>query len=241
MKRFILGFCVAIVFLFPTAGQESELSVEESYLQESIENRIIREQSRGDSREMKERALAYIDDAISRGNKSESIRQALAYMGLEGIKNRGRENGRLINNYPDIRRTCAKYLGQLGTPEAKETLLEMIYNENEPMVLQEAVKSLADMGIDDRGKTISAITWILQKFHNTNPDNLFALSAIEAYEKFGGINSANLDQNAVEMLNKISEGPYVTPVKDRAMQALVKIRKAQAQAQQEQQQQRQRQ
>jgi len=155
-------------------------------------------------------------------------------MGLEGTLNRGRENGRLVNNYPDVRRESARYLGKMGTEEAKETLLKIIYYDNEPMVLQEAVKSLADIGIDDNGKTVSTIAWILQKFDNTNPDNLLALSAIEAFEKLG-VGGKIRDPHAIQMLIRISDGPYIRPVQERARQALVNIRKAQ----QEQQQQRQ--
>jgi HEAT repeat protein len=217
------------------------MSVEESYLQESVENMIIREQSRAESREMKMIALEYIGDALTRGNHSDEIRQALEYMGLEGVLNQGRENGRLINNYPDVRRETAKYLGQMGTPEAKDALLKMIYYDNEPMVLQEAVKSLADIGNDDNGRTISTIAWIVQKFDNTNPDNLLALSAIEAFEKLGAANGGLKDPNAIQMIIRIADGPYIRPVQDRAKQALVNIRKAQAQAQKQQQEQQQRQ
>jgi hypothetical protein len=242
MKRFFLFLSIAsIPVIMAAAQQTAEMSVEESYLQESVENMIIREQSRAESREMKMIALEYIGDAINRGNKSDEIRQALEYMGLEGVLNRGRENGRLINNYPDVRRETAKYLGQMGTPEAKDALLKMIYYDNEPMVLQEAVKSLADIGNDDNGKTISTIAWILQKFDNTNPDNLLALSAIEAFEKLGVANGGLKDPNAIQMIIRIAEGPYIRPVQDRAKQALVNIRKAQAQAQKEQQEQQQRQ
>jgi hypothetical protein len=214
MKRIALYLVVLSLPLIPAAGQ-NELSVEESYLQESVENMIIREQSRADSREMKMIALEYIGDAIERGNKGEEVRQALEYMSLEGTLNRGRENGRLINNYPDVRRESVKYLGQMGTAEAKDTLLKIIYYDNEPMVLQEAVKSLADIGIDDNGKTVSTIAWIVQKFDNTNPDNLLALSASEAFEKLGG-NGNIRDPNAIAMLIRIAEGPYIRPVQDRA-------------------------
>jgi len=240
MKRFII---VAAVLLIPLAfigAQNSEMSVEESYLQESVENMIIREQSRADTREMKMVALAYIDDAIQRGNTSDDIRQALEYMGTEGILNRGRENGRLVNNFPDVRREAVKYLGELGqkgNEQASDTLLKIIYYDNEPMVLQEAVKSLADIGKDDNGRTVATITWILQKFDNTNPDNLLALSAIEAFEKLGASGGGLKDQNAIQMLIRIAEGPYVRPVQDRAKAALSNIRKGQAAASKQQQEQ----
>jgi len=239
MKRcilFLITLGIPVLFAF---GQSSEMTIEESYLQESVENMIIREQSRADSREMKMIALEFINDAIEKGNTGKDVLQALEYMGLEGTLNRGRENGRLINNYPDVRRETCKYLGKMGTEEAKEALLKIIYYDNEPMVLQEAVKSLGDIGIDDNGKTISTIAWILQKFDNTNPDNLLALAAIEAFEKLGA--GSNRDVHAIQMLIRISDGPYIRPVQERARQALVNIRKNQQQQQQQQQQQRQRQ
>jgi HEAT repeat protein len=241
MKRIVVVLALVLLPLFPLVAQDAEMSVEESYLQESVENMIIREQSRADSREMKMIALDYIGDAISRGNTGTEVRQALEYLGLEGVLNRGRENGRLVNNFPDIRREAVKYLGQMGTVEAKETLLKIIYYDNEPMVLQEAVKSLADIGNDDGGKTISTIIWILQKFDNTNPDNLLALSSIEAFEKLGASGGGLKDPNAIQMLIRIAEGPYIRPVQERAKAVLGKIRLNQAQSSKQEQQQRQQQ
>jgi hypothetical protein len=244
VKRYALVVLVLLIPVLLVVGQTgpgSEMSVEESYLQESVEMMIIREQTRAESREMKLIALEYIGDAINRGNTGDDVRQALEYLGLEGVLNRARENGRLVNNYPDVRREAAKYLGQMGTAEAKDTLLKMIYVDNEPMVLQEAVKSLADIGNDDNGKTVSTIAWILQKFDNLNPDNLLALSAIEAFEKLGAANGGLKDPNAISMIIRIAEGPYIRPVQERAKQALVNIRKTQAEAKKQQQQQQQQQ
>ncbi|MCL1927474.1 MAG: HEAT repeat domain-containing protein [Treponema sp.] len=238
MKRFILLLVIVSIPVIFALGQASEMSIEESYLQESIENMIIREQSRAESREMKMIALSYIGDAIERGNRGDEVRQALEYMGLEGILNRGRENGRLVNNYPDVRRESARYLGLMGTPEAKDALLRIIYYDNEPMVLQEAIKSLGDIGIDDDGRAMTTIAWIFQKFDNTNPDNLLALSAIEAFEKLSV--KGMKDTNAIQILIRIAEGPYIRPVQDRARQALVNLRRIQAEHQQTQQQEAQR-
>jgi hypothetical protein len=218
MKRIALIVSLLAALVFTLAAQE--MSVEESYLQESIENMIIREQSRSESREMKMLALKYIGEAIDRGNTGADVHQALEYLGLEGIQNRARENGRMVNNYPDVRRDVVKYLGKLGTPEATETLLKIAYTDTEPMVLQEAVKSLSDIGNDADGRTLETITWIVQKFDNTQPDNLLALSAIEAYEKIGSFK----DSSAIQMLLRIADGPYIPAVRSRAKSALVKIR-----------------
>jgi hypothetical protein len=213
-----------------SAGSGRELSVEESYLQESMEMMIIREQSRTDSRDQKIVALEYIGDAISRGNTGEEIKSALEYLALEGVVNKTHENGRLLNNYPDIRTKAVTYLGTLGTVEAKNTLIKVLMADPEPMVLQEAVKSLAKIGINDNEETVDAIAWVVTRFDVLNPDNLFALSAVEAFDKFAKANNGIRDPNVLRVLIRLSEGPYIRPVQERAKQVLADLRKYSLQA-----------
>jgi hypothetical protein len=214
-----------------TGNANREMSVEESYLQESVELMVIRETSRADTRDQKLVALEYIGEAIERGNNGEEIRGALEYLSMEGVMNKARENGRLVNNFPDVRRQSAKYLGDLGTPEAKNTLLKIVVADPEPMVLQEAVKSLAKIGLNDNDETVAVISWIVTRFDVLNPDNLLALSAVDAFavlaEKNGGIR----DPNAIRTLIRISEGNYIKPVQEKAKAVLTDLRKYNVQSQ----------
>jgi HEAT repeat protein len=239
MKRIVVLVALAVVPFFLLTAQE--MSPEESYLQETVENMIIREQSRADSREMKLIALKYIGDAIDNGNTSPAVKDALEYLGLEGILHRSRENGRLVNNFPDVRREAARYLGKMGTPEARDALLRIIYYDDQTMVLQEAVKSLADIGNDDDGRTVSTIAWILQKFHNTNPDDLLAFMAIDAFERLAANNGGLKDPSAIQMLILIADGRYTSLVKDKAKEAMKNVRLSQARSARQQQQERQQQ
>jgi hypothetical protein len=233
MAVFFFSALAAVFAQNSNSGDSNrEMSVEESYLQESVELMVIRETSRSDTRDQKLVALEYIGEAIDRGNNGEEIRAALEYLSMEGVMNKARENGRLVNNFPDVRRQSAKYLGELGTPEAKNTLLKIVVADPEPMVLQEAVKSLAKIGLNDNDETLNAIAWTFTRFDVTNPDNLLALSTVDAIlsiaEKSGGIK----DPNAVRTLIKIAEGPYIRPVQEKARFALDELRKHNAQAQQ---------
>jgi hypothetical protein len=185
-KRFLAIFAAAIFAVsavFAQSNTGKEMTVEESYLQEAIELMIIRETARADTREQTLIALEYIGDAISRGNTNDEIRQTLAYLANEGTRSVARENNRVVNNFPDVRRQAAKYLGQVGTAEAKDSLLDIIKRENEPAVLQEAIKSLGDIGLNENNQTIDTIEYIFMRFHNTKPDNLMALATIDAIEK----------------------------------------------------------
>ncbi|MDR2103228.1 MAG: HEAT repeat domain-containing protein [Treponema sp.] len=227
VKRFVAVGIILTIMVSTVIGQNSsrEMSVEESYLQDAVELMIIREQSRGESRDMKMIALEYIGDAIERGNKGEEVRAALEYLAFEGIVNKTRENGRLLNNYPDVRTKAAAYLGDLGTPEARSTLIKIISADTEPMVLTEAVKSLAKINNADIEETINIITRMLSKFDTLNPDNLLALSALDAYDKLAQITRGKLDSTTVQLIIHISEGIYAKPVQAKARMVLSNIRK----------------
>jgi len=226
-KRLFIILAAAVIII-PTVSaqnrQRSEMSVEESYLQESIEIMIIRETARAHSREQKLIALDYIKQAIDRGNRNDEIRETLEFLSREGRMSQARENGRLVNNYPDVRRQAAKYLGQMGSAEARRNLLEMIQFENEPMVLQEVIKSLGDIGDNTNNETVDYIAFVMNRFGATNPDNIMAVATIDAFEKIARKNNGLNSPNAVRALVLISEGLYVTPVKERARQLLAELR-----------------
>jgi len=227
LKRFSILVITAVIAVSAVSAQAKsgkEKTIEESYLQESIELMIIRETARADSRDQKLIALDYIRDAINRGNKTDEIRQTLDYLAREGRNSVNRQNGRVINNFPDVRRQAAKYLGQMGTEEAQRSLMDITQYENEPMVLQEAIKSLGEIGLNDNNETVEHIAWIVRKFDFLNPDNLMAIATIDAFEKIAKKNNGFRSPSAFQILLRIAEGNYVTPVKERAKQLLADLR-----------------
>ena len=241
LKRFpilIIAVFLTVPALMGQQASNSEMSVEEAYLQEAIEMMIIRETSRADSREQKLIALEYIGHALERGSTNEEITSTLQYLSQEGTQNKVREKGRLMNDFPEVRRQAAKYLGQVGTPEAKSALIRICTTENEPMVLQEAIKSLGSFEASENDEAVATIVWIANRFnYTTAPDNLLALSAVDALDKIAQKNGGVKDPGAIQLLIKIAEGPYAPPVKERAKQALIDLRKYTAQGQRQQQQQ----
>jgi hypothetical protein len=214
-----------------TNNNSKELSVEESYLQESVEQMVIREQARADSRDMKLVALEYIGEAIKGGRTNPEIQKTLEYLALEGTVSQAREGGvgRIINNYPDVRAKAAQYLGELGTKEAKDVLVKMVLSDPEPMVLTEAIKSLGKIGTNDNDEVSTAISLIVTRFDILNPDNIMALSALEAYEKIAEKNGGIKDPAAVRTIIRIAEGNYIRPVQARARETLNTLRKYTAQ------------
>jgi hypothetical protein len=202
-----------------------EMSVEESYLQESNEIKIIRDQVRGESEEQKLLALEFIKDAIERGNDREEIRASLEYLATEGTIVMTRENGRVINNHPLVRKQAVEYLGELGTREAKDTLVKILKSDNESMVLAEAFKSLAKIGINEKDETVNEITNVVRHYNAlaaNKPDEYLIYSALEAYESLaqaGGIS----DQYTLGAVSDIMTGPYQKKVRDRAREVLTAL------------------
>ena len=221
IKRFFVFVITAVIAVSAVSAQ---MTVEESYLQELIENMIIRETARSNTRDQKLIALGYIEDAIERGNTSTEIRETLEFLSGEGRRIVARHDGRVANNYPDVRRRSAEQLGRIGTPEAAKALNEILLFENEPMVLQQVIKSLGDIGINNNNETINHIVWTVRRFDNLNPDNLMALATIDAFEKIARANGGLNSPEAIQLLIRISQGHYIRPVQERARQLLADLR-----------------
>jgi hypothetical protein len=222
----LLFLAAAMVLTAQNSGSGREMSVEESYLQESNEIKIIREQIRSNSEEQKMLALEFIKDAIGRGNDGEEMRASLEYLATEGTVVISRENGRLINNHPLVRKQAVEYLGDLGTPEAKDTLIRIIRADNETMVVAEAFKSLARIGINENDQTVNEISTIV-RHHNalasTKPDEYLVYTALDAYEKLAESSGGISDQYTLGVIADIMVGPYQKKVRDRAREVLTKL------------------
>jgi len=228
-KRFFILIITTLFVVSTVMGQSGksnqEMSIEESYLQEALELMIIHETTRSNELDQKYIALEHIANALERGSTNEELRTSLEILALESTQNQVREGRRLVNNFPGVRRQAAKYLGVVGTKEAKTALIKVCTTDNEPMVIQEAVKSLGVIGLNDNDDAVNAIIWATDRFHNSGaPNDILAISAIDALEKFAQ-KDQRLNQDAIQLLMKISTGPYVPSVKEKARQALVKVGK----------------
>jgi len=221
---------IAVLLIAIPAGygqsqsKDSEMSVEESYLQDTLDLMIVRETSKQDSINQKLMALEFIGGLIEQGNTSNELRQELERLSVEGTNFQVRERGRLKNDYPEVRRQAAKYLGAFGSEEAKLALIRVCVSDNEPWVLQEAVRSLGEIGIDKDGEVVGTIVWVTNKYTNTiSPDSLLAIAAIDALSKISK-NNNGVREDAFQLLIKISEGPYPPPIREKARQTVMDIR-----------------
>ncbi len=200
---------------------DSIMTVEEAYLS-SVEGTIIRELAIADGKDNKQVALQYIENAITAGRKGDDIQSSLDVLASEGVGSVVKENGRTMNNYPDVRAKACELLGKMGTTKAKDTLIAVMYSDNEPMVITSAVKSLGELGYNDNDEVIDMINWITRKFDIILPTSSLALEVLNTYEKLGP-NVKNKSGMIESIVRIASNYNYVTPVRNRAYEVLKKV------------------
>lgn len=200
---------------------DSIMTVEEAYLN-SVEGVIIKELATAEGRDNKKVALQYIENAIQSGRKTEDMQVALNSLASEGINSVVKENGRTMNNYPDIRQKACELLGEMGTSQAKDTLVAVMYSDNEPAVITSAVKSLGKLGFNDNDEVIEMIVWITKKFDIILPTSSLALEVLNTYETLAPnvTNKAPMVESIVRIANNYN---YVTPVRNRAFEVLKNV------------------
>ncbi len=219
--------CAVVVLaafgVFAQSGKD-EQSVESAYFS-TVEDVVITELANSDERDNKLVALQYLENAVNEGRATPDMIVALGNLAGEGVTAQSRTNGRLMNNYPDIRAKSCELLGKVGTEEAKQSLVKIALADSEPMVITAAVRSLGDIGINDRDEVVNTIAWANKRNRVLNPTSSLALEVVIAYEKLA---DSVEDKNAmVQDLGAIATNyQYVKPVRDRALELLKKLQQS---------------
>ncbi len=213
----------------PAAGTSAtgEKTVEEAYLQESLEGMIIREQAYAESKDMKLVALEFMRQAVKDGRGNEEIQRTLEYLSSEGtlIITRSAGVGVAINNFPDVRREACLLLGQFKTKAAKDTLVKVALAENEPMVIAAALRSLGSIGMVENDDVTQLIAFVVNRWDILMPDNMLAFESLVALEMLADATGGIKDPAAIRAIIRISDGNYITPVKQKAKDLVAKLRK----------------
>ncbi|WP_028973591.1 HEAT repeat domain-containing protein [Spirochaeta cellobiosiphila] len=232
-KVFIFQFFLCITIINGTMYAQdtnNQQTIEDLYLQSTIEVQVIATQANQDSREMKMLALNNIREMVDRGDVSGNsldVIDVLRELGSEGTTKEVRLQGRLSNNYPMVRKESAKLLGDIGGEAARSNLIQMIRNDDEPTVISEAVYAIGKIGVDEKGIAFDVIAEALRKQNNTEPDNNLAFATLLAYEKIAEQQGGITDSNVYESIILIAQGNYVKDVKSKAVALLDKLRKMQ--------------
>ena len=222
---FILLVCVLTpaVYLF---SQDTEGTVEEFYLQ-SMEMQIISEQAGTLDRDMKLMALDNIESMLDDGKIGEGdpeVHYILNSLVNEGVGHQVRENNRLINDFPVVRKEACALMGKLGGENAKTSLITILGQDAEPMVLSEAVYQLGVLGFNRNNEVSSAIAQAVQSQNAINPSDNFAYASLLAFQKLAKANGGLQDPYAFRAIIMIAQGPYIWEVRVKANEVLSELR-----------------
>ena len=202
-------------------SSEEETSVESEYLND-VDGDIIATLAESDEYDNKLVALQYLQAAIEDGNDSDAIVKALDKLAGEGLTNQSRTNGRLTNNYPEIRRQACLLMAKVPTEHTKNTLVSIAVADNEPMVIAAAVKSLGEIGINENDEVVDAIAFANRRNQVLNPTSSLALEVLNAFEALA--DSTENKKTMIDAVARIStDYHYVTPVRQKAYKLLKSI------------------
>lgn len=231
----IIALPSAILFAQETQEQETRgpATIEELYLSQDIELQILRSQALATDRESKLLALQSLRDMVENGTVSPQDSGAftiLRSLAAEGTFRQVRSNGRVINNYPEIRREATALIAEIGGEIAQDVLIRIAREDNEPMVLSEAVYGLGTIGINDNNEASAQVVRVLQTENaSETPDNNLAFASILALERLASASEPPIDPEIVTVLLETASAPYIRTVRRRAVEAIVNIREQQAQ------------
>lgn len=226
MNKIALSVIVGLVFGTVLFAQETEKTVESEYMS-TMDDIIITELSNADERENKEVALQMLREAVENGKVSPDMVAAMDHLAGEGINTQSRTKGRVMNNYPDIRREACLLLGKVGTEDAAVKLNNVVKTDNEPMVLAAAIYSLGEIGYNDNDEISNAISFYANRIETLNPNgnSSLALEVVNAYEKLAVAGNIKDTKPVINSLQRIAtDHHYVTVVRKRAQEVLNKMR-----------------
>ena len=202
----------------PSAASKSETSVEEEYMSD-VDGVVILTLAQSDEYDNKLVAMQFLEEAVDNGNTSPDVMKALNQLAGEGITSQSRTNGRLMNNFPDIRRRACLALGKIKTEESKNYLVKVTLAENEPMVISAAVNSLGEIGINSNDEVVDAISFANRRNQILNPTSSLAFEVIDAYAKLS--ESTENKKIIIDSLSKIAaDYHYASPVRSKALKLL---------------------
>jgi hypothetical protein len=207
-----------------------ELTIEELFLKNPA-LQIVKEEAATIDRDTKLLAITTIEDMLKKGAaKDDEVQLALILGQLtsEGTSVLVREEGRIINYYPEVRSQATRTLQFVKAPEAKaravQILVAVMLHDVEPVVKADAAYSLGVLGMNEDDVVVKAIAKAIESHDATGPNNNLAFAASLAFENIAKVNNGIFDQSVFRALVKITQGNYSSPVRAKANEVLMKLR-----------------
>jgi hypothetical protein len=238
MRRKSLFSIIAFVSLVPVLAfaqnpketPNKEESIEELYLS-NPGLRIAYEAARSEERESKLLAISQMNELIDQGLSSADEEKAtliLRDLSAQGTSVLVREKGKLINYFTDVRREACRVLASVKSEGARKNavkaLIEVLRNDDDPIVKSHAAYSLGVLGLDENGEASRAVGQALETQDFLAPNDNLAYSGCIALGKIAKANKGFNDAASLRILVKIAQGNYNRTVKEKALQVVQLLR-----------------
>jgi len=214
---------------------QSEKTIEELYLQKSIESIIIEGEAYSDSEELKKIALKDIEQMIDDGRISDTdthILNILDDLAKEGLYNKKVRNGIVVNDYIEVRMESCKLLGSIGGEIARDTLIDVIALDHQITVKSEAIVAISKIPLDEDDEVLESIYNAIYIENQINKDNNFAYATLIAMENIAKNNNGipvrdtQVRNNLIQAISYIAsaESGYIPAVRKKAISTLQFLR-----------------
>ena len=213
-------------------GEDRPATIEDVFLEQQVELQILASQARSTDRENKLVALETVRKMHESGDMDSTPETfpILELLATEGTSNQVRQSGRVINNYPVVRKEAAALLGDVGGARAQDVLLTMVREDPEPMVLAEAIYALGKIGPEANADMVAdhIVFTLTRENAKISPDNNLALATLLSLQRLfeAGMEFEDPGQlrDTVGLIIDISTNyRYITIVRERARDVLAQL------------------
>ena len=220
--KYMITLLAVFFAVLPLAAQSDGMTVEEAYLQSAKKVQRLKTLAGQEDRDAKLMALQDIERLIEDGvgGNEEAVIEILTDMGREGTGRIYMEQGTMKNNFPEVRRKSVELLGEIGGEESRRAITDILGQENEPMVMSEAVVALAKIGPDEDGITLQVMANAMNSQTALNRDNNFAYAYLTSIEIMNENGYELTDEYLIAELVKLFDmrNGYNTVVRKKAME-----------------------
>ncbi len=198
-------------------ASQGETTIEELYLQQQQKIQVMKALAYNDehNRETMLNALKYAESMVDEARSSNAIEtlqnneeviDTLDSLGREGTSNVTYKNGIRINNFPTVRRDACRILGEVGGEKAKESLMNILRQENNSMVMSEAIYALAKVETEEESQEImNSIAATMRTQIHTDQDANFASTALLALERISDRHDGIDNQEVIKLITLLSQ------------------------------------
>lgn len=235
-KCFVAVLMLLVLSAGPAFSQASEQdrrsTIEDVFLRQQIETQILASQARSTEYENKLLALQTIRKLHESGelHASPETFQIVQSLATEGTSHQIRQAGRVINNYPVVRKEAAALLGDIGGREAQEVLLKVVRDDPETMVLAEAVYALGKIGPFGNADAVAEhiVYTLIRENARISPDNNLALATLYSLQRLFEAGMEFTDpvrlRDTIELIIDISTNyRYISIVRELAQDVLARL------------------